>query len=440
MNLDVGVYSKENFGKNQCDATQYTAKDFANDPIMISKDAQMIDVVEKLTELGISRLIVHGMGKPIGIITTKDWAMLLLGDIHGKSCYKVPLTEAMHRIVHVSPNTSIKECAKKMLVKGISSLAVRDGEKITGIFTKTDLIRYYAENYTHDSYVSEYMRKKFVVVNADEPLFKALEKMKKHKTPRLVVTEENGTQCGMITMGDFFRSAFSINRVSSAEERISTIERIRKELTIATTIGENKYIRDIMSEKIISVKESDPLDHACKIMLEKNIDSVMVIDTKGKLCGVLSKTDVMSALYGRIQLMKRTTSCNLTPKKNMKILVADDNEFTRKIYQDAFSKRGHQIIIAEDGDSCFTKYKFEMVKNEKNTIPFDAVILDWNMPEMRGNDVAKGIFSFMPNQKVFVVTSKDKEIVEKEFENLVTPVEILQKGIPMEELIAKIEN
>ena len=195
-----------------------------------------------------------------------------------------------------------------------------------------------------------------------------------------------------------------------------------------------------MSDKIISVKESDPLDYACKIMLEKNIDSVMVMDSKEKLCGVLSKTDVMSALYGRIHLMKRTTSCNLLPKKNMKILVADDNEFTRKIYHDAFSKRGHQIVTAEDGDSCFTKYKFEIVKNDKNTIPFDAVILDWNMPEMRGNDVAKGIFSFMPNQKVFVVTSKDKEIVEKEFENLATPVEILQKGIPMEELIAKIEN
>ena len=45
----------------------------------------------------------------------------------------------------------------------------------------------------------------------------------------------------------------------------------------------------------------------------------------------------------------------------------------------------------------------------------------------------------MPNQKVFVVTSKDKQSIEKEFEHLATPVEILEKGIPMKELISKIE-
>ena len=196
-----------------------------------------------------------------------------------------------------------------------------------------------------------------------------------------------------------------------------------------------------MSEKIYSVKESDSLNHACQIMLEKNIDSVTVINSKNKLCGVLSKTDVISALYGRINIMRRTTSCTLTPSKNMKILIADDNDFTRKVYQDAFAKRGHQIITAEDGQSCFTKYKFEMVKSEnRETTPFDVVILDWNMPEMKGGEVAKGIFGYMPNQKIFVVSSKDKESIKKEFDNLESPIEILQKGIPMEELIAKVEN
>ena len=73
-------------------------------------------------------------------------------------------------------------------------------------------------------------------------------------------------------------------------------------------------------------------------------------------------------------------------------------------------------------------------------LPFDAVILDWNMPKATGGEVVKGIFGFMPEQKVFVVTSLEKKEIEKEFDHLQTPVEILQKGIPMEELIAKVER
>ena len=380
------------------------------------------------------------MGKPIGIITTKDWVMLLLSNKHGNNPHKVPLTQAMHSIAQVKPDTPVRECVKIMVVKGISSLAVMENGKMMGIFTKTDLIRYYSQNYSHDTVVSEYMRKKFASVNADEPISKALEMMKKYRTPRLVVTDSVGKYCGIVTMGDFFRSAFKINRVSSVEERLNILEKIRNQVTDESVIKESTSIRDIMSENIVSVNESDSMDDACKIMLERNIDSVVVMDSSSKPCGLLSKTDVMSALYGRMQIMKRITACEISPKRNLKILIADDNEFTRKVYQDAFSKRGHQIITAEDGESCFTKYKFEFVKNEKNTMPFDAVILDWNMPKAKGGEVAKGIFGFMPEQKVFVVTSMEKKEIEKEFDNLQTPVEILQKGIPMEELIAKIER
>ncbi|MDX1533275.1 MAG: CBS domain-containing protein, partial [Nitrosopumilaceae archaeon] len=316
-----GKTSKVSFGKDQCKAEQYTAKDFANSPIMISKNSQMIDVIEKLTELGISRLVVHDMGKPIGIITTKDWVMLLLSNKNGEDPYKVPLTKAMHRIAQVKPDTPIRECVKTILLKGISSLVVMENDKMVGIFTKTDLIRHYSQNYSHDSFVSEYMRKKFASVRADEPVSKALEMMKKYRTPRLIVTDDAGKYCGIITMGDFFRSAFSINRVSSVEERLSILEKIRNQVTNESTT-KNTYIRDIMSETLISVKQSDSLDYACKIMLEKNIDSVVVMDSSSKPCGLLSKTDVMSALYGRMQIMKRITACEITPKRNMKILIA----------------------------------------------------------------------------------------------------------------------
>ncbi|MBA4718862.1 MAG: CBS domain-containing protein [Nitrosopumilus sp.] len=59
--------------QSQEQTIDYVSRDFINPPIMISKNKKMVDVIEKLTEMGISRLIVHDSRKPIGIITTKDW-------------------------------------------------------------------------------------------------------------------------------------------------------------------------------------------------------------------------------------------------------------------------------------------------------------------------------------------------------------------------------
>ena len=61
-------------------AVDYVSRDFINPPIMISKNKKMIDVIEKLTEMDISRLIVHDSGKPIGIISTKDWIHIFLNN------------------------------------------------------------------------------------------------------------------------------------------------------------------------------------------------------------------------------------------------------------------------------------------------------------------------------------------------------------------------
>lgn len=54
-----------------------------------------------------------------------------------------------------------------------------------------------------------------------------------------------------------------------------------------------KTVADVMSRNPISVRPETPLQEAIKIMAERRISGLPVIDQAGKLVGVLSETDLM---------------------------------------------------------------------------------------------------------------------------------------------------
>lgn len=67
-----------------------------------------------------------------------------------------------------------------------------------------------------------------------------------------------------------------------------------------------------------------------------------------------------------------------------KILIADDSPEIRKILQKRIEKMGHQAFLAKNGGSTW-----QMIQNES----FDLVILDQEMPDLKGEEVLKNIRS-----------------------------------------------
>ncbi|KAF6242521.1 hypothetical protein C6988_07520 [Nitrosopumilus sp. b1] len=120
----------------------------------------------------------------------------------------------------------------------------------------------------------------------------------------------------------------------------------------------------------------------------------------------------------------------------MLILIADDNAFTRKIYADAFSKKGHIVTTTNDGNECITKFKTNWIQNKK----FDVVILDYSMPQKNGDEVVKQILSTDPNQSILIISAYEAEKLKSVFHIFKDKVEIVQKGFPIEALVEKIET
>jgi signal transduction histidine kinase/ActR/RegA family two-component response regulator len=65
------------------------------------------------------------------------------------------------------------------------------------------------------------------------------------------------------------------------------------------------------------------------------------------------------------------------PKRALRILLAEDNPVNRKVAATLLKKRGHQVVVAEDGLKALGLFERES---------FDLILMDLQMPEMGGLD------------------------------------------------------
>ncbi|MFA6528100.1 MAG: CBS domain-containing protein [Candidatus Gracilibacteria bacterium] len=54
--------------------------------------------------------------------------------------------------------------------------------------------------------------------------------------------------------------------------------------------------RDLMTEEVVTINEDTPLAEIIKIMQEKSVGRLPVIDKKGILKGIITRTDIIKAL------------------------------------------------------------------------------------------------------------------------------------------------
>lgn len=127
---------------------------------------------------------------------------------------------------------------------------------------------------------------------------------------------------------------------------------------------------------------------------------------------------------------------------DMRILVAEDSESYALLYKTSLESRGHQVEITKDGMECIYKYVDESKKSERrgeDKNPFDLVILDHQMPRMKGLDVAKEILDFNPKQRILIVTAHVKAMMEG-IRKLGNKIEVITKPFPSLAMIRQVEG
>ena len=272
-----------------------TAQDLVKKPISILKKSTISEVIQKLLETKVSRLLVQESGKPVGIITEKDVGLFLFDESTKQGLDLIPLEKIMKKIAFVDSSESLESCAKKMVEAKISSLAIGSEENVEGIFTKTDLVRYYAQKYTGKNKVVDFMTHDYVSTHSAAPLYKVVKKMLENKVSRVITKNQDNEPVGVISFRDLFRISLELG--SEEDDTGFTLsEQIRSGFLSEEGFGGISLARDVMSKGIISIRFDEDLAKACDLLLENNVSGLAVLDGNQGLAGVISKTDITRAL------------------------------------------------------------------------------------------------------------------------------------------------
>jgi len=106
--------------------------------IAIQEDKSALDAAKLISEKDISFLVIVKDGKPIGVITERDFVRKIAAQ--DKQASLIPLSEIMsYKFRWVEPSTEIEDAVQKMLNHNIRRLIVLEDEKLVGVITQTDL-------------------------------------------------------------------------------------------------------------------------------------------------------------------------------------------------------------------------------------------------------------------------------------------------------------
>lgn len=84
----------------------------------------------------------------------------------------------------------------------------------------------------------------------------------------------------------------------------------------------------------------------------------------------------------------------------MRILIAEDEQITRRSLARQLEALGHTVVAAEDGEIAWEKFSTGI---SDATAGFDAVVTDWEMPRLSGLDLIKRIRATKTPSYVYIV-------------------------------------
>jgi acetoin utilization protein AcuB len=126
--------------------------------------------------------------------------------------------------------------------------------------------------------IKDWMATAILTVDANTSVMRATRTMKENNIRRLPVLS-HGKLIGVITDRDLKEASPS----STSDIDIHEMYYLLSEMKV----------KDVMTDKCISLRQDDTLEKAALIMLKERISGIMILDDDDSLVGLLSETDIM---------------------------------------------------------------------------------------------------------------------------------------------------
>jgi len=291
------IYIKKQFMKSTSIIPKST--DLSKEVIMLNSGKSLRHARNQMLRYKISRIVISDNGKATGIVTEKDIAKFLYSVPPTRTLSEIALKELGNKkLITVGEDTSMDHCAKLMLDKHISSLVIIDNQdKPKGIITKTDIVEFCAYHQPINLPVYKYMSTKVHTVAPDETIHMISMLMDTYKISRVVV-EKNRKPVGIVTTRDFLPISLiygtgSVGRYWTTKSDMISGKALKK--FMPSGILGTMMAEDIMTFVPLTVYTNNDIAEAAKVMIRNNISGLPVINTKGDVVGIITKTDIVNA-------------------------------------------------------------------------------------------------------------------------------------------------
>ena len=129
----------------------------------VSPDSTVFEAVSLLAEKNIGAVLVIDDDKLVGLVSERDYTRKVM--LRGKRSRETKVAEIMSTDLKVvQPREAVQDCLRLMTDKRIRHLPVLDGDKVVGVISIGDLVKWvidcqsaaiaHLENYIHGGYGS----------------------------------------------------------------------------------------------------------------------------------------------------------------------------------------------------------------------------------------------------------------------------------------------
>jgi PAS domain S-box-containing protein len=275
-------------------------------------------------------------------------------------------------VINVSPSTPVSEAIRIMQSKVISCIVVLEGNKPVGIFTERNLVQVMAERGTdfNGREIHELMSSPVLTVNENVEVFTAYTLLMTHKIRHLIVVDDKNNAVGVVTQSNLIehlgyeyfveikkvsqimtRVLFTVPKDMTVQQALRNMAReslsclviaqddrpvgilterdVAKLLVDRGNISELK-VEEVMTTPVQTLSQQTPVHEAGKVMQQKNIRRVVVVDENGKILGLTTQSDIVKGLEGKyIETLKEVIK-----EKDVKIESTSRDLAEKTVYLD----------------------------------------------------------------------------------------------------------
>ena len=111
----------------------------------IEPEESVFEAIRRMAERGIGALVVVEDGKPVGIITERDYARKVI--LKGRSSRETPVRAIMtEEVIYILPDQTIEDAMAIMTEKKIRHLPVIEDGRLAGLISIGDVVKAIIEN------------------------------------------------------------------------------------------------------------------------------------------------------------------------------------------------------------------------------------------------------------------------------------------------------